>query len=493
MAAEKGELEFSKELAFHETPIPGLLITDLPVHGDARGWFKENYQKEKMSKLGLPEFDAVQNNISFNAESGVTRGIHAEPWDKFISVGSGRVFGAWVDLRQGESFGKVFTAELDPTKAIYVPRGVGNGFQALEDNTVYTYLVNDHWSADAEYTFLNLSDETADINWPIPLDQAGLSEKDKNHPRLSEVEPMKPKLTLVTGSNGQLGRALQIEFPDAEFTDYQELDITSPNLESARNWRQYETIINAAGYTAVDKAETPEGRETAWKLNAEAVANLGKIATKHSITLVHISSDYVFDGTKAEHFENEPFSPLGVYAQTKAAGDVAASMVPKHYIARTSWVIGDGNNFVRTMKSLAEKGVKPSVVNDQIGRLTFTDDLARGIKHLLTPIPHSPYGEPIPQLPPTNYPLPYGTYNITGDGESASWADIAADVYELTGHSRDEVTGVSTAQYYEGKSDISPRPLQSTLNLDKIKATGFVPADWRQSLRECLTKEGEIK
>lgn len=492
MPAEKGELEFSKELAFHETPIPGLLIADLPVHGDSRGWFKENYQKEKMAKLGLPEFDAVQNNISFNAESGVTRGIHAEPWDKFISVGSGRVFGAWVDLREGESFGKVFTAELDPTKAIYVPRGVGNGFQALDDNTVYTYLVNDHWSAQAQYTFLNLSDETVGINWPIPLDQAGLSEKDKNHPRLSEVEPMKPKLTLVTGSNGQLGRALQIEFPDAEFSDYHELDITSPDLENARPWSQYDTIINAAGYTAVDKAETPEGREAAWKLNAEAVANLGKIATKHSITLVHISSDYVFDGTKAEHFENEPFSPLGVYAQTKAAGDIAATMVPKHYIARTSWVIGDGNNFVRTMKSLAEKGVKPSVVNDQIGRLTFTDDLARGIKHLLS---HQPSSSSY-SIPSTTYNLPptnYGTYNLTGDGEPASWADIATDVYELVGHSRDEVTGVSTEQYYAGKVDISRRPLQSTLNLDKIKATGFVPADWRQSLRECLTKEGAIK
>ena len=484
MSDNQGELEFSKELAFQKTPIPGLLIADIPVFGDSRGWFKENYQKEKMTKLGLPEFDAVQNNISFNAEKGVTRGIHAEPWDKFISIGSGRVFGAWVDLRQGDSFGSVFTAELDPTKAIFVPRGVGNAFQALEDNTVYTYLVNDHWSAEAnaQYTFLNLSDETAGIDWPIPLDQAELSDKDKKHPRLSEVAPMKPKRTLITGSNGQLGRALQIEFPDAEFTDYQELDITSSDLESARSWRQYETIINAAGYTAVDKAETLEGREAVWRLNAEAVANLGRIATKYSITLVHISSDYVFDGTKTEHTEDEPFSPLGVYAQTKAAGDIAAAMVPKHYIARTSWVIGDGNNFVRTMKSLAEKGVEPNVVNDQIGRLTFTDDLAHGIKHLLSHQPNSA----------TDH-LPYGTYNLTGDGDSASWADIAADVYELTGHDQNAVTGVSTEEYYRGKDDISPRPLQSTLNLDKIKATGFVPRNWKESLKEYLEKERSSK
>lgn len=480
MPENKTELEFSKELKFQETTIPGLLIADLPVYGDSRGWFKENYQKEKMTKLGLPEFDAVQNNISFNAEAGVTRGIHAEPWDKFISVGSGRIFGAWVDLRKGDSFGAVFTAEIDPTKAIFVPRGVGNAFQALEDNTVYSYLVNDHWSAELPYTFLNLADETVGIDWPIPLDKAGLSDKDKKHPRLSEVIPMKPKKTLVTGSNGQLGKALQVEFPDAEFTDYSELDITSPNLEDSRPWNQYETIINAAGYTAVDKAETPEGREAAWRINAGAVANLGRIAAKYSITLVHVSSDYVFDGTNNNHDEDEPFSPLGVYAQAKAAGDIAASMVPKHYITRTSWVIGEGNNFVRTMKNLAEKGVKPSVVNDQIGRLTFTSDLARGIKHLLSrqPIANS-------QIPIANY----GTYNLSGDGEPASWAEMAADVYELTGHDRNDVTGVTTSEYYAGKNDISPRPLQSTLNLDKIKSTGFVPADWRQSLKEYLNNE----
>ncbi len=472
--SEKNELEFSKELAFRETTIPGLLIGDLAVFGDSRGWFKENYQKAKMEKLGLPEFSPVQNNISFNAEKGVTRGIHAEPWDKFISVGSGRVFGAWVDLREGESFGNVFTAEIDPTTAIFVPRGVANAFQALEDNTVYTYLVNDHWSPEAQYTFLNLADPTVEIDWPIPLDLAELSEKDKKHPILADVKPMKPKLTLVTGSNGQLGKALQIEFPDAEFTDYQELDITSPDLDSARPWSQYDTIINAAGYTAVDKAETPEGREAAWKINAGAVANLGRIAAKYSITFVHVSSDYVFDGTKTNHSEDELFSPLGVYAQTKAAGDIAATMAPKHYVARTSWVIGEGGNFVRTMKGLAEKGVKPNVVNDQIGRLTFTDDLARGIKHLVST------------------KAPYGTYNLSGDGEPASWAEIAADVYEILGHSRDKVTGISTEEYYYGKEGISPRPLQSSLNLDKIKATRFKPADWRQSLKDYLNKE-EIK
>ena len=141
-------IEFSKQLTAHETPIPGVVVYDLPVHGDNRGWFKENWQREKMVALGLPDFGPVQNNISFNEKAGTTRGIHAEPWDKFVSVATGRIFGAWVDLREGPTFGAVFTAEMDPSQAIFVPRGVGNAFQTLEDDTAYTYLVNDHWSAE---------------------------------------------------------------------------------------------------------------------------------------------------------------------------------------------------------------------------------------------------------------------------------------------------------------------------------------------------------
>lgn len=473
MATKSKSLDFSKQLSFQQTTIPGLLIVDLPVHGDSRGWFKENWQREKMTAQGLPDFGPVQNNISFNAEAGVTRGIHAEPWDKYISIGSGRVFGAWVDLRAGDSFGNVFTAELDPTKAIFVPRGVGNSFQALENNTVYTYLVNEHWTPEAQskYTFLNLADPMVAIKWPIALTEAELSEKDKVHPFLKDIKPMKPRKTLITGANGQLGRALQVEFPDAEFTDANDLDITSDKLESARNWRDYDTIINSAAYTAVDKAETADGRKTCWLVNSTAVANMAKIATKYNITLVHVSSDYVFDGTVDNHTEDELFSPLGVYGQTKAAGDIAAATASRYYVVRSSWVIGDGNNFVRTMKSLADRGIKPSVVNDQIGRLTFTDDLARGIKHLVQ----------------TN--APFGTYNLTGEGQSASWCDMAKMVYEQSGKPASDVTPVTTAEYYAGKTDISPRPLLSTLNLDKIKSTGFKPTDWKVSLKKYLKED----
>lgn len=175
------------ELKVVETSIPGLYEIDLPVHGDNRGWFKENYQLEKMEALGLPPFNIVQNNISYNSQKGVTRGLHAEPWEKFISVATGSVLGAWVDLRPGESFGKSLTIEIHPGKAVFVPRGVANGYQALEDHTAYTYLVNSHWSADAKYTFVNLADPEIGIEWPIPLSQAELSDKDRMHPTLAQI------------------------------------------------------------------------------------------------------------------------------------------------------------------------------------------------------------------------------------------------------------------------------------------------------------------
>lgn len=182
-------LEFEKELKVTKTNIPGLLVFDLPVHGDNRGWFKENWQRAKMTALGLPDFGPVQNNISFNAKKGVTRGIHAEPWDKYISIATGEIFGAWVDLRPGDSFGQVFTTRLDPSKAIYVPRGVGNSFQALQDGTAYTYLVNAHWSLEQKktYTFVNLADPELNIQWPIPLVDSERSEADLHHPMLKDL------------------------------------------------------------------------------------------------------------------------------------------------------------------------------------------------------------------------------------------------------------------------------------------------------------------
>lgn len=463
------------DLAVETTPIPGLLVVRMPVHGDARGWFKENWQREKMVALGLPDFGPVQNNISFNASRGATRGIHTEPWDKFVSLATGRIFGAWVDMREGPSFGTTFSIEVDPSVAVFVPRGVGNSYQALEDGTAYTYLVNDHWRPGVSYPALHLGDETAAIPWPIPLDEAEISEKDHHNPRLDDVVPMEPKRTLVLGAGGQLGRAFAEAYPDADTRTRAELDLTDAAAVAAFGWQDYGVVVNTAAYTAVDLAETAEGRVAAWAANTTAPATLARLAREHGFTLVHFSSDYVFDGTAPldpGHVEDEPLSPLGVYAQTKAAGDVAVALAPRHYVLRTSWVIGDGKNFVRTMQSLAQNGVSPSVVEDQVGRLTFTEELVRATRHLL------------------DSGADFGTYHLSNGGPAMSWREIAQAVFERSGRSADDVGGTTTETYAQQQREqgrpFAPRPLNSAMSLDKVRATGFEPEDAMSALERYL-------
>ncbi|MDR2929407.1 MAG: sugar nucleotide-binding protein [Propionibacteriaceae bacterium] len=439
------------------TPIPGLLVIHLDVHRDNRGWFKENWQRQAMMAAGLPDFGPVQNNMSFNDTKGTTRGIHAEPWDKFVSAAQGRFFGVWVDLRAGSSFAQVFTIEVDESVAVFVPRGVGNAYQTLTDNVTYSYLVNDHWSPAAipNYSYLNLADPTVDIPWPIPLDQAEISDKDRHHPYLPDVVAQTMPGILILGGNGQLGRALGKLYPTARRVDIDELDLTDPAQVEAFDWTAYHTVLNAAAWTNVDGAETGEGRSSAWQANAEVPALLARLAIAHRHTLVHVSSDYVFDGTHPSWTETDHLAPLSVYGQSKAAGDLAVSTVPRHYLLRTSWVVGDGRNFLGIMADLADKGVSPSVVDDQIGRLTHTANLAGAIKHLL------------------DTKAAYGTYNCTDGGPSLSWAQIAAAVFVNHGRSSDDVIPVTTEQYYAGKSNIAPRPHFSTLDLTKLEATGY--------------------
>jgi len=275
---------------------------------------------------------------------------------------------------------------------------------------------------------------------------------------------------LIVGAAGQLGVALQARYPGAKAVDSAVLDITSSEAVREFDWTSITVVLNAAAYTNVDRAETAEGRIAAWNVNAAGVRNLAEAALQHDLTLVHISSDYVFDGTNENHLEREPFSPLSVYGQSKAAGDTVASLVSKHYILRATWIIGEGKNFVRTMLGLGQKGIAPTVVADQVGRLTFTSELIRIIDHLLT----------------SN--APYGTYNATNSGQAASWADIAREIFRLSGYDL-AVTDTSTAQYFAGKEGVAPRPLNSIMNLEKLRLTGFKSRDWHDDLKDYAEKE----
>ena len=272
----------------------------------------------------------------------------------------------------------------------------------------------------------------------------------------------------IVGANGQLGRALRQQYPEARFADIDQMDITDRQSVESFDWSGISIVLNAAAFTNVDGAETPEGRVAAWKVNASAVANLTRVCRTHNMTLVHISSDYVFDGTKEPHSENEDFSPLSVYGASKAAGDLLVEQLDTFYLLRTTWVIGEGKNFVRTMLGLAEKNISPTVVHDQIGRLTFTRELVRIIDHLLST------------------QAPFGTYNATNDGPLESWADITRRIFELAGRNDLTVTNTTTAEYFAGKDGIAPRPLGSDMSLDKLHSTGFTSHDWTHDLKDYI-------
>ena len=436
----------SRAVNSHNPPIEGLEVHHLTLHEDNRGWFKENWAGQKLA----PQ----QQNVSFNARRGATRGMHAEPWDKWVSVATGRVFGAWVDMREGSpTYGEKFTCEIGPDTAVFVPRGVANGFQALEDATTYIYLVNQRYSPGGAFCSYR------EIDWPLTPTE--LSEKDLSHPMLCDAVPLPPRRILVTGANGQLGRALQKVWTEREahFVGHDEFDIVNPP-EMA--WETYWAIVNCAAYNDVNGAEND--RAGAWRVNADAPAKLASISNAHDLTLVHVSSDYIFDGALEVHDEAETASPLSAYGASKAAGDTAAQVARRHYVVRTSWVFGEGKNFMATMADLATRGVSPKVVCDQRGRPTYAEDLAKGIAHLLAT------------------GAEYGVYNISSDGDAATRDEIAMAVYIAMGCDPSDVHPVTTEEYGAEFGVEAPRPRESTLALDKIKAAGFNPTNWRAAL-----------
>lgn len=275
---------------------------------------------------------------------------------------------------------------------------------------------------------------------------------------------------LITGAGGQVGRALSGVYPGAIKADSNTLDITDQESINSFDWSGVKIIINTAAYTNVDGAETDEGTKLAWAVNDKAVGHLAAVAKEHDLILAHISTAYVFDGCQKIYKEDDPINPLGEYAKSKAAGDAKAAAAPKHYIVRTDSVIGDGKNFVRTMLGLGQKGVSPTVVADQIIRPTFTDEIAKAIKFLI------------------DKPSEFGVYNLTNEGDPVSWADFTRAIFKEAGFDLG-VADTTYAEYSAGKPGVAPRPLNSILDLTKIKAAGFTPNDWRDDLKVYIKKE----
>jgi dTDP-4-dehydrorhamnose 3,5-epimerase/reductase len=180
------------ELRVTESDLKGLYVIDLAIHADSRGSFREAYQAEKLEQLGLPRLGAVQWNISENLRPGIVRGIHAEPWDKYIHAVMGEAFAAIVDLRtDSPSFGQLRTFILNQTNALFVSRGIGNAYQVLKAPCAYGYLVNAHWKPGTVYPAIHYADPELNIRWPLPIGSDDVSGKDWKNPTLREAFPGK--------------------------------------------------------------------------------------------------------------------------------------------------------------------------------------------------------------------------------------------------------------------------------------------------------------
>jgi dTDP-4-dehydrorhamnose reductase len=270
---------------------------------------------------------------------------------------------------------------------------------------------------------------------------------------------------LVTGGNGQVGRAFAALIPDAVVLDRGELDIVDTGqVQRIFDRVRPEVVYNAAAYTAVDKAEAEP--ERARLINVDAVVNLAAAAKMQDALLVHFSSDYVFGGDAGPYTELDKTRPLSVYGRTKLQSEIAARASGNRYlIIRTSWVYGDGHNFVKSIVGAAAKHDELTVVDDQRGRPTYAPDLAGGTAALVAA-------------------GCTGVYNLSGGGDAVTWAGFAEAAIEAAGLGA-RVRPVTTAQYYAGKAGpIAPRPANSELDCSKAAEAGVSLRPWRSAVAE---------
>ena len=288
------------------------------------------------------------------------------------------------------------------------------------------------------------------------------------------------KKILLTGSNGQLGRAIQKEYGDtASFirTDVVEgeglrrLDITNlAEVEEILEAEAPSSLINCAAATNVDGCE--KDQIFAYKVNAIGPRNLAVACEKRGVKLVHVSTDYVFPGNDPKPLtEFDQPAPISAYGRTKYAGELFVQQFCRHwFILRTAWLYGDGKNFVRTMLKLSETHDKVSVVDDQIGSPTSAKELAKVIRHLEA-------GEE------------YGLYHATCEG-STNWAAFTEEIFRLAGRST-QVEHVSSAEYKRRNPASADRPAYSCLDNLMLRLNGQPPmADWKDAIADYMKEEG---
>ncbi len=281
---------------------------------------------------------------------------------------------------------------------------------------------------------------------------------------------MKTKTILVTGANGQLGNEIKIIAQKSAtnfiFTDAKQLDITNKKVVKAF-FSQYKPdyCINCAAYTAVDLAE--EEREKAYAINVLGTQYLAEEAKKHNTTLIHISTDFVFDGAKNTPYTEEDIpNPINYYGETKYLGEqFVQKNVENYYIVRTSWLYGSkGNNFVKTMLRLSETNEELKIVNNQFGSPTYAKDLALFVLSLI------------------KTKNSFGIYHFSNSG-ATNWAAFAEKIIYLT-KKNTKIKGIPDVEY----PTKARRPRFSVMNLDKAKNTSLVIRNWEEALKEYIAK-----
>lgn len=275
------------------------------------------------------------------------------------------------------------------------------------------------------------------------------------------------KKLLITGCNGQLGRAINKQYANTNYelvnTDVAQLDITNVDavVSMMKEVKPY-AIINCAAHTGVDACETDQ--DNAYRINAIGPRNLSIAATEVGAKMVHISTDYVFEGNATKPYnEFDSVNPQGMYGYTKLAGENFVKDFAKDYfIIRTAWLYGDGKNFAKTMLRLSETNEKVRVVGDQFGSPTSAAELAKMIAHL---------------IPTQNYGLFHGTCE-----GACSWADFAKEIFRLAGKST-EVEAITTAEY----PTPAVRPAYSVLENYMLKLTSdFSFVSWEEAIHEYM-------
>jgi dTDP-4-dehydrorhamnose reductase len=283
---------------------------------------------------------------------------------------------------------------------------------------------------------------------------------------------------LVLGASGQLASHLRELLPSADFWGRDRLDLRNVDaVEPAIRALGPSCIVNAAAYTAVDRAESE--RDAAFAINAEAPAAVARAATRLGAPLVHISTDYVFDGTKSgEYTVEDACRPIGIYGESKLAGERAVrALSPRSFVLRTSWVFSEyGANFVKTMLRLAREKEELRVVADQFGRPTYAGDLARLVAQ-------------IAQVSGAEPRLPYGTYHAVG-GRAVSWYEFAQAVVESAARQGrlprvPRVTAIPTSGY----PTPAKRPANSVLAPSpELRASFDVVFDWAKGLDRTIER-----